>query len=115
MSVLVAGSAIRTNKYMPRRLPERSTGRKPKRASRAKRERKYQSIPFRKAPVKTAEELDVVIDDIGSGGDGIARVRGFLVFVPQTKVGERLRVRITKVGRKFAFAERINEKEGKSP
>lgn len=112
---LVAGSAIRTKEYMPRRLPERDTGRRPKRASRAKRQRKYQPIPFRRAPVKVGEELDVVIDDIGSGGDGVARVRGFLVFVPQTKVGERLRVKITSVGRKFAIAEKLIETGGKTP
>jgi len=47
-----------------------------------------------------------MIDDIGSRGDGIARIMGYLIFVPQAKIGERLKVRIVKVGRKFAIAEK---------
>jgi predicted RNA-binding protein with TRAM domain len=115
MSVLVAGSAIGTKRYMPRRLPERDTARRTKRPSRAKRQQKYQSIPLWKAPVKAGEELDVVIDDVGSRGDGIARVGGLLIFVPQAKVGERLRVKITTVGRKFAVAEKLKETGGENP
>jgi len=57
--------------------------------------------------VKVGQEIDVIIDDIGSGGDGISRIRGFLVFVPETKVRERLKVKIVSVGRKFAIAEKI--------
>ncbi|RLI28982.1 deoxyribonuclease, partial [Candidatus Bathyarchaeota archaeon] len=47
-----------------------------------------------------------VIDDIGSHGDGVARIEGYLIFVPQAKIGERLKVRIVKVGRTFAIAEK---------
>jgi len=72
-----------------------------------KRERKFDSIPFQESPVKVGQEMDVVIDDIGSRGDGITRIGSFLVFVPQTKVGERLKVKIVSVGRKFAVAEKI--------
>ncbi|MBS7620822.1 TRAM domain-containing protein [Candidatus Bathyarchaeota archaeon] len=59
------------------------------------------------APVKENQELEVVIDDIGSRGDGVARIQGYLIFVPNSKVGERVRVRIVSVGGKFAVAERI--------
>jgi predicted RNA-binding protein with TRAM domain len=107
MSVLVAGSAIRTTQYMPRRVPERSAVRRSKRPIRAKRQQKYQLIPFTSAPVNVGQELDVVVDDVGSRGDGISRVRGFLVFVPEAKVGERLRVKITQIDGKFAIAERL--------
>lgn len=58
-------------------------------------------------PVKEGDEIDVVIDDIGSRGDGVARVGGFLIFVPQSKTGERVRVKVSKVDRNFAVAERI--------
>lgn len=50
--------------------------------------------------------MEVVIDDIGSRGDGITRVQGFLIFVPKARIGERLRVKIIRVGRKFAIAEK---------
>ena len=100
---------------MPRRLPSRDTAKRTKRPSRAKRQRKYQSLPSWKAPVDVGEKLEVLIDDIGSRGDGISRVDGFLVFVPQAQVGERLQVKITKVGPKFAIAEKLQEMGGETP
>lgn len=57
--------------------------------------------------MKVGEEIDVVIDDIGSRGDGITRIQGYLIFVPEAKVGERLKVKIVSTGRKFALAEKI--------
>jgi len=51
--------------------------------------------------------LEVVIDDIGSRGDGIARMHNYMIFVPGGKVGERVTVKIVSVGGKFAVAERI--------
>jgi len=90
---------------MPRRLPEKTRHVRPRRVH--KRERKYDPLPFEKVQVNVGEEIDVIIDDIGSRGDGITRIRGFLVFVPETKVGERLKVRIVSIGRKFAIAEKI--------
>jgi predicted RNA-binding protein with TRAM domain len=59
------------------------------------------------APVKENQEVEVVIDDIGSKGDGIAKIQGFLIFVPRSKIGERVKVRILSVGEKFAVAERV--------
>ncbi len=93
---------------MPRRLPEKN--RQSKRRSRHFRGRRYRSAPiFQSAPVKEGQELEVVIDDIGSRGDGVSRIQGFLIFVPNSKIGERIRVRIVKVERKFAIAEKIND------
>jgi predicted RNA-binding protein with TRAM domain len=80
---------------MPRRLPEKTKNapRKPRRFGSLSRFRS--SRPFSQSlPVKENQELEVVINDIGSGGDGIAKLQGFLIFVPQSKIGERVRVRI---------------------
>jgi predicted RNA-binding protein with TRAM domain len=57
--------------------------------------------------VKENQEVEVAIDDIGSRGDGIAKMRGFLIFVPRSKIGEHVRVRIRSVSGKFAVAERM--------
>ncbi|MCL6577849.1 MAG: TRAM domain-containing protein [Candidatus Bathyarchaeota archaeon] len=59
------------------------------------------------APVKENQEIEVVIDDIGSRGDGVARIQNFLIFVPNSKIGERVKVIIRSVHEKFAVAERI--------
>ncbi|MFB6265911.1 MAG: TRAM domain-containing protein [Candidatus Nanohaloarchaea archaeon] len=66
-------------------------------------------------PVEEGETYEVEIDDLGSKGDGIARVDNFVVFVPDTEVGERVEVEVNSVGSKFAFAdvvERLGEAEG---
>jgi len=59
------------------------------------------------APVAAGDELTVEITDEGREGDGIARVEGFTVFVPNTEVGEEVEVRIEDVKPRFAFAERV--------
>lgn len=56
-------------------------------------------------PVAEGETVELEIEDLGSKGDGIARVEGFVIFVPGGEVGETYDVEITSVGRKFAFGE----------
>lgn len=56
-------------------------------------------------PVAEGDVVEVEVEDLGSKGDGIARVEGFVVFVPGAEVGESYDVEVTSVGRKFAFAE----------
>jgi len=94
---------------MPRRLSEKPRHVRPRRKH--KRERKFNAIPFQPVPVRKGQEIDVVINDIGTRGDGIARIQNFLIFVPQVKVGERLKVKIMSVGKKFAIAEKISRQE----
>ena len=93
---------------MPRRLPEKTKNapRKPRRFGSQKRFRSTRPF-FRMSPVKENQEIDIVIDDIGSRGDGVARIQSFLIFVPNSKIGERVKVRILSVGDKFAVAEKI--------
>jgi predicted RNA-binding protein with TRAM domain len=93
---------------MPRRLPEKTRNApvKPRRFGSQSRFRP--SRPFLPmAPVKQNQELEVVIGDIGSRGDGIARIQSYMIFVPRSKIGERVNVRILAVHEKFAVAERI--------
>ncbi|MFH1786188.1 MAG: TRAM domain-containing protein [archaeon] len=58
-------------------------------------------------PVKVDGEYDVIIEEVGIKGDGIARVKGFVIFVPNTKKGEKVKVKITRVLRKFAIGESV--------
>lgn len=59
------------------------------------------------APVNVGETYDVSISDIAKEGDGIARIQGFVIFVPQTKVGDNVKIKVNKVMRKFAIAEKV--------
>ncbi|ADB57810.1 TRAM domain-containing protein [Archaeoglobus profundus] len=63
------------------------------------------NLGFSRPPVSVGEVREVKIVAMGSGGDGIAKVNGFVVFVPGTKVGDDVKVKVTKVLKKFAFAE----------
>lgn len=63
-------------------------------------------------PVEEGEQRTVDIEDIGEQGDGIARVeRGFVVIVPDTEQGERVRVEVTDVQQTVAFAEVVDRED----
>ncbi|MCC4770767.1 MAG: TRAM domain-containing protein [Methanosarcina sp.] len=55
-------------------------------------------------PVEEGETYDVTIQDIARQGDGIARIEGFVVFVPNTSVGDEVQIKVERVLSKFAFA-----------
>jgi len=63
------------------------------------------------APVNVGDELDVKIEAVGEKGDGIAKQEGFVLFVPNTKEGQEVKIRVTKVLRKVGFAEVVGEGE----
>jgi 23S rRNA (uracil1939-C5)-methyltransferase len=56
------------------------------------------------APVRKDEELELSIDSLAYGGNGVARLNGFVVFVRRGLPGDRVRARVTKVKRGFAEA-----------
>jgi len=58
-------------------------------------------------PVKEGDELDVTIEAVGMKGDGIAKVENFVIFVPGTKAGDHVKVRVTSVGGSFATASAV--------
>ncbi len=63
-------------------------------------------------PVKVGELVDLRVDDIVAGGEGIGRVQGYAVFVPYGAPGDTLRVRIisTKPGYARGLVEAIVER-----
>ena len=57
-------------------------------------------------PVETGKEYTVDITDTGRGGDGIARIGGFVIFVKHAKVGDKsVKIKVNSVGDRFATAE----------
>jgi len=56
------------------------------------------------APVTEGESYDVTIEDLAREGDGVARIDGFVIFVPGTKVGDSVKIKVEKVLRRFAIA-----------
>jgi predicted RNA-binding protein with TRAM domain len=66
------------------------------------------------APVKVGQELDVKIEAVGQKGDGIAKEKGFVLFIPGVKENDEVRVRVTKVLRNVGFAEAIGKATGET-
>src|SRR5205809_6909155 len=56
-------------------------------------------------PVEEGQEVDVTVDSVGRRGDGIARFNNFVIFVPGTNAGDKVKVRITSVRNNFATGE----------
>jgi len=66
---------------------------------------------FNQAPVREGEEVDVLIESVGDKGDGIAKVKGFVLFVANTKRGDEVKVRVTKLLKNVGFAEVVGKAE----
>jgi len=56
------------------------------------------------APVVKDEELELTVDSLAYGGNGVARLDGFVVFVRRGLPGDTVRARVTKVKRNHAEA-----------
>ena len=55
-------------------------------------------------PVQRDQELELRIDFLAFGGNGVARLDGFVVFVRRGLPGDTVRARVTKVQRRHAEA-----------
>jgi 23S rRNA (uracil1939-C5)-methyltransferase len=67
------------------------------------------------APVAVDQELDLTIDSLAYGGNGVARANGFVVFVRRGLPGDRVRARVTKVKRNHAEALAVEVLEEGAP
>ena len=56
------------------------------------------------APVARDQELELEVETLAFGGNGVARLDGFVVFVRRGLPGDRVRARVTKVKRTHAEA-----------
>jgi predicted RNA-binding protein with TRAM domain len=72
--------------------------------------------PFRLPPISVGQEYDVTIKSMSRRGDsGITKIQGLVAFVAGGKVGDSLRIRITKLGSGFATAEIADSIESLPP
>ncbi len=63
------------------------------------------SGPALPKPVEVGKEYDVDIKEVSRRGDGVTRIQGFVIFVPNTKPGDHVKIKVTSVGNRFALAE----------
>jgi len=64
-------------------------------------------------PVMEGKTYNVKIEGIGDEGDGIAKINNFTIFVPGTKVGDKVDIKIEKVFRSNAFGSVVKDETPK--
>ena len=52
--------------------------------------------------------------ELSKKGDGLAKVKGFVVFVKGSKIGDKVRIRIDSLGPRFALASIVGSAESVS-
>lgn len=62
---------------------------------------------FAPKPVEIGKDYDVDVTEISRQGDGIARVQGFVIFVKNGKVGQKVKIHVNQVGDRFATATTV--------
>jgi 23S rRNA (uracil1939-C5)-methyltransferase len=62
--------------------------------------------------VRIGEEYEVDIVDTNPNGEGLARIKGFPIFISDAKPNEHLRIRITNLISGYADAQIIPQQEG---
>jgi len=72
---------------------------------------KYGSGSLNDAPVDVGKQYDVKIEDTARQGDGIARISGLVIFVPNTKVNDSVKIEIKSIKRNCAVAEVVEVPE----
>lgn len=69
---------------------------------------------FTPKPVETGKEYEVDITETSRRGEGVARIQGLVVFVPNAKPGDHVTVKVTKVSSRFAEAEIAEKSKAES-
>ena len=67
------------------------------------------------APLRKDQELDLKIDSLAYGGNGVARLNGFVVFVRRGLPGDTVRAKVTKVKRNHAEATALEIVDAGAP
>lgn len=59
-------------------------------------------------PVELGEELEVDITELSPKGEGMVRIQGLVVHVPDAKPGDHVKIKITKISSRNVEAQIIN-------
>ncbi|HEX3077324.1 MAG TPA: 23S rRNA (uracil(1939)-C(5))-methyltransferase RlmD [Lachnospiraceae bacterium] len=70
-------------------------------------ESKGKDIDRKRFALEKNDEIEVVIDGLGSEGEGIAHVDGYALFIKEALVGEKARVKIMKTKKSYGYARLI--------
>ncbi len=62
----------------------------------------------RPGSLEVGEELTLRIFGVSRRGDGMGKAKGYTIFVPHTKAGDVVKVRVTRVWSRYATAEVVS-------
>jgi predicted RNA-binding protein with TRAM domain len=62
---------------------------------------------FKRCPVEMGKEYEVDVTEMSRQEEGIARIQGFVILVANAKLGDHVKIRITRIGGMTANAEVI--------
>lgn len=65
-----------------------------------------------KKPVEAGKEYDVTISDVSRRGEGIAKIEGFVIFVPGTKQGQAVKIKVVQVSDRYASGQVVEGSSG---
>jgi predicted RNA-binding protein with TRAM domain len=60
---------------------------------------------FKRCPVEMGKEYEVDVTEMSRQEEGIAKIQGFVIFVADAKLGDHVRIKITRIGGMSANAE----------
>ena len=60
---------------------------------------------FKRCPVEMGKEYEVDVTEMSRQEEGIAKMQGFVIFIPNAKPGDHVKIRITRIGGMTANAE----------
>jgi len=60
-------------------------------------------------PVKVGDTIELNIEAQGAKGDGIAKIDGYVIFVPKAEIGKKYQVSVNRVFPNMGFAEIISD------
>lgn len=70
---------------------------------------KFDGMPI---PVMEGDVKEVTIESIGEKGDGIAKIKGFVIVVPKATRGEKVWIKITAIRGRVGFATLLEDQGG---
>ena len=69
---------------------------------------------FPPKPVEIGKEYEVDVQETSRRGEGIARIQGLVTFIPNTKPGDHVKIKIIRISRRFAEAEVVGKGEAEA-
>ena len=53
---------------------------------------------FKRFPVELGKEYEVDVTEMSRQEEGIAKIQGFVIFVADAKLGDHVKIKITRIG-----------------